>query len=244
MEGTVSEKTDQGPGSKRKAGGAKSQARAKPGQQPEISAPQEPNPDSPAAEPTDEGSARSFRPAPPADYTELARRVRQAAEAKDVEALKGLTALLKDVVKQTWASGTREVLPVTEPGVIKKTRLSYPSGVGSNISTLYAASPRRPAGYPEDLPFIPDMLLSVGQDERPGRPPSLQLYQISDVDAMVAELLSQSIEAGWQRIDAPPQPLMGRAEQLVRESHRRVILAMSQESGGMIWLMHMRVEKT
>ena len=130
----------------------------------------------------------------------------------------------------TGRTSTRfeSVTPVADPHV--RARLA-PVGEEppSQVITEYTPASERPPSYPNWLPFLPGR--PVFTTESPSGHVSLGARwacEAGEVDALLAAIAEQSVEAGWaaepagDRIAA--EPLTGTCVRLMRGDHRRLLL--------------------
>ena len=124
---------------------------------------------------------------------------------------------LRDKLQQAARQGGSAVLDVLsgmgmaiekepEPGV--DIRMRYGSGTDEAFTTtMYSPAPKRPAGWPASVPFLPDVAGSVTLFDRPGRGVSVQWFKVPDPSLAVRIVLDECLATGWRLQPAPDAPL-------------------------------------
>lgn len=126
------------------------------------------------------------------------------------------------------------------PGVVMRIRQASSSSAsadaGSFSMVVFAASPRRPAGYPPGLPFVPDADVSVGVGTDGRRWANWWFAQ--DTDDLVDELVAQSRVDGWKEAGPPEAAARPgvRTAELHRGPHARFITAAGAGAAGFVSL--------
>ena len=131
-----------------------------------------------------------------------------------------------------------------EPGVGMRMR----SGAGTEdgfTTTMYAPASERPAGWPVDIPFLPNVGGSLTLFDQPGRGFSIQWWKVPDPPAAAELILDQCLAAGWHRQDAsagtPPISLPGmQTVALERASVTRVLMSLGVKGFGFVQLLENR----
>ena len=158
-------------------------------------------------------------------------RLQAALAANDQSALKALAAQLP-----------HEELPVTQQGVLRRTRSLVPGTGEPTVATLFAPADERPLNYSADLPFLSQTLTNVIEFERHSQPPTLQFFHVADPTGATESLLNQSRERGWIHDSTPNDLTSAHTEWLHRGKDRRRIIVTRSPNEGMIWLMDMTAE--
>ena len=126
-----------------------------------------------------------------------------------------------------------EELPVTEPGVLKRTRSAGMGPMAASVTTTYAPAKERPASYPPDLPFLPDATLSVSVFDDSAYGPIWQTFGLSNLKAALDSITRQLESAGWERMKVPADKLPPGAA-FSRGEARRFVTGMEGAGGSMI----------
>jgi len=161
---------------------------------------------------------------------ELRDRLRQAVE-------KGGPAAALDVLSGMGFAIEKE----PEPGVGMRMRF----GAGTEdafTTTMYSGASERPAGWPAEVPFLPDVGGSLTLFDRPGRGFSVQWFRVPDPSVAVQRILSECLATGWQRRDAsePPAPSSPPGTQTVvleRDEALRTLSSVVVRDFGMVQLL-------
>src|SRR5574338_271559 len=157
------------------------------------------------------------------DSDDFRTRLQAALAAKDKSAIEALGAQLP-----------HEELPVTQPGVLRRTRSLVPGTGEPTVATLFAPAEVRPPTYPIHLPFLSQTLTNLIEFESHSHPPMLQFYHLLDPTSATESLLEQSKEHGWIH-DAPPTEATDvHTEWLHRGNNLRRILVTESGAEGMI----------
>lgn len=90
--------------------------------------------------------------------------------------------------------------PEAGVGIRMRSGAGTPDGF---TTTMYAAAPERPAGWPADIPFLPNVGGSMTLFDQPGRGFSVQWWKVPDPSAASQLILNECVAAGWRRNDAP-----------------------------------------
>jgi len=130
-------------------------------------------------------------------YTDPAAAQRFAAFAKAVQAI--MDGDVDDGGIVDGPDGTPlRVLKRPEPGVELRAE-PVTEGGDSFTMTVWEAAPQRPAGYPADLPFVPDIPVSLASWAAKGR--SGRQIHWEDVDgaqAVASQIVEQSLSDEWE----------------------------------------------
>jgi hypothetical protein len=126
------------------------------------------------------------------------------------------------------------------------------SGAGTAdgfTTTMYAAASERPAGWPADIPFLPDVGGSLTLFEQPGRGFSLQWWKVPDPAAAARLLVDQCLAAGWRPQDAPavmlPMGLPGtHTVVLARDDVTRTLSSLAIKDVGFVQLLESRPSRS
>ncbi len=143
-----------------------------------------------------------------------------------------------DEVSVTTPDGTpMRIIKSPEPGV--RARIEATSGdSGSVVSILWEPADTRPPGYPEDLPFIPNVPGSTSTITGQKRSRTqVQWFGIEDLDAAVERLVAESLADGWEHTRIQPStPAPTRMITLERGSEGRTITVVAGTGFAMISL--------
>lgn len=124
------------------------------------------------------------------------------------------------------------------PGVVMRISpadTSSTASAGASFTmVVYSGAPRRPAGYPPGLPFIPDADVSVGVSPDGRR--WANWWFAEDPDGLVDELIVQSRADGWKEVPHDPAlaKLGVRVVELHRGTHARFITGATTAPAGFV----------
>lgn len=119
-----------------------------------------------------------------------------------------------------------------------RAQLSAPGTPGVVPTTHFEAADDRPAGYPEALPFVPGLSVSV-TELRAGmnHGPSAQWWGVDDPDAVLSSLVRGSVEDGWEQVTDDEAPALAASLVRMRRGGRgRTIIASRVGPVGMVTL--------
>lgn len=161
---------------------------------------------------------------------ELRDRLREAVE-------KGGPAAAFDVLSGLGFGIEKE----PEPGVGMRMRF----GTGTEdafTTTMYSPAAERPAGWPADVPFLPDVGGSLTLFDRIGRGFSIQWFKVPDPSVAVELILNECLATGWRRQDTaePPAPSSLPGMQTVvleRDEVQRTVSSVAVRDFGMVQLL-------
>jgi len=134
--------------------------------------------------------------------------------------------------------GRMRVIKAPEPGVKARIELAA-GGSGSQVTVLWEATEARPAGYPNELPFIPNAGARILTIVRDGLPRTqVQWFGVADLESVVQRLVADSLSEGWQHTGGQlrsPEP--ARVITLERGTEERTITVRAVPGLGMISLV-------
>jgi hypothetical protein len=132
-----------------------------------------------------------------------------------------------------------------EPGAGVGMRMRSGTGTGDGFTTtMYEGASERPAGWPADIPFLPNVAASLTLFEQPGRGCSVQWWKVPDASAAQL-LIDQCLAAGWHRQVAPaampPIGLPGMQTVILeRDGVTRILFSLAVKDVGFVQLLESR----
>lgn len=125
-------------------------------------------------------------------------------------------------------------------------RMRFGAGTGDAFTTtMYTTTAARPAGWPPEVPFLPDVPGSLTLFDEPGRGFTVQWWKVTDPAAAAQRILDDSLAEGWRRQDAPePAPPSGfpGMQTVVLERHemKRIVSSATLPAFGFVQLLERR----
>ena len=136
------------------------------------------------------------------------------------------------IVSGTMLSRSSEPL---EAGVTERFVSVNTPGQRQTVTTFAPASDRPPT-YPPVLPFVPRVTTYVTQHLDTGQPPSARYWLVGDPEPVLAAIVQQSLDAGWERVAQTPRlpATPGEKHILEREGRIRMMYVAHVQDGAAI----------
>jgi len=127
------------------------------------------------------------------------------------------------------------IIKTPEPGI--KARIEIMSDESyAVVTTMWEPATERPAGYPQDVPFVPDVDAATTTMGTPGQTRTqVQWFIKDDPSALLAHLVDASLADGWEH--APVQPSTPAPMQMIslrQGTAVRTITCVTSTEGAMV----------
>lgn len=139
------------------------------------------------------------------------------------------------------------------PGLQMRSEVFGEDGNAASVSTLYAPALEKPAGYPSELPFVPEFAVTVTELPGSGEPPMAQWWGVAEPRIIVDRIRRESMDQGWTveeaEQDSDAAALAGLSVStefvsLTRGESTRTVIASQFGAQGMVALAERRAGST